>query len=129
MDNILKHDTADTVPFVAIICSPSTDLGTDFLMPGGTNPAVVTFLASPSVINGHTECVNISIVDDADYEGDQQFSVGFYEVTGPVSASGTVSVTIIDNGGNNSHHYYMLIESDSLTLPSSLNVYRCYSDN
>ena len=128
------HDTVDTVPFVAIICFPSTDLGTDFLMPGGTNPAVVTFLASSGVINGHTECVNISIVDDADYEGDQQFSVGFYEVTGPVSASGNVSVTIIDNGGNNSHycyHYYMLIVTTALVLNTFLfiNFYRCYSDN
>ena len=74
-------------------------LGDDFTLP---SPAEVSFLALDNPVSGATECINVIIDDDDNYEGDLMFMVAF----GSLSVSSTLatttgpnaSVTIQDNG-------------------------------
>ena len=74
-------------------------LGNDFNLP---SPAEVSFLALDNPVSGATECINVTIDDDDNYEGDHMFMVAF----GSLSLSSTLAtttgqnaaVTIQDNG-------------------------------
>ena len=70
--------------------------GVDFILP---TPSSVEFPASANGSN--TQCIEVAIVDDLDYEGDQMFNTSFLlETTLPVIISNRITeVTIIDNGG------------------------------
>ena len=60
----------------------------------------VTFTSG--TVNSGSECTNIEIIDDEDFETDQDFQVNISSIT-PSIASGTgdvASVTIQDNNGN-----------------------------
>ena len=76
-------------------------LGSDFNLP---SPAEVSFVALDNPVSGATECINVIIDDDDNYEGDHMFMVVFDSLsvsstlattTGPNAA-----VTIQDNGIN-----------------------------
>ena len=76
-------------------------LGNDFNLP---SPAEVSFLALDNPVSGATECINVIIDDDDNYEGEHMFMVAF----GSLSVSSTLAtttgpnaaVTIQDNGIN-----------------------------
>jgi hypothetical protein len=67
-----------------------------------TTPADYT-LASTSItfpaaaVNASTQPINVTIVDDVTTEGPETFDLGFGTVTGAGSASGSHTVTIVDN--------------------------------
>lgn len=93
----------------SIICFAlflSPDLGDDFTMPVDSDgdPGITTemFLVSENPSDGDTRCINIMIVDDDDYECDQEFLVNFGtlpQLSSLVTSIGSVPVTISDNGG------------------------------
>ena len=77
-----------------------TALGSDFTLP---SPAEVSFLALDNPVSGATECINVIIDDDDNYEGDHMFMVTFgsLSVSSPIATTigPNAAVTIQDNGG------------------------------
>ena len=75
-------------------------IGSDFTLP---SPAEVSFLTLDNPVSGATECINVIIDDDDNYEGDHMFVVAF----GLLSVSSTLAtttgpdavITIQDNNG------------------------------
>ena len=75
-------------------------IGSDFTLP---SPAEVSFLTLDNPVSGATECINVIIDDDDNYEGDDMFVVAF----GLLSVSSTLAtttgpdavITIHDNNG------------------------------
>ena len=86
---ILKVITKLRIPFTPAPGSDYVDVSTQVTFPSGTTT------------NGDTECLSIVIIDDNDFEEDQNFQVQIGMIT-PSIASGTGSalVTIQDNNGN-----------------------------
>ena len=80
------------------ICCLSIVQGVDFSVPDLTEFDV--FFASGSV-NGDTDCINISILDDDALEGDHSFTVSLNPPAAPVTLTTPSSspVTIADNDG------------------------------
>ena len=66
--------------------------------------AIRTFLASANPPDLSTMCIDIEIIDDDDYEGDnQQFTVMFDSLSVSATlaiATGNASINIQDNNGN-----------------------------
>ena len=74
-----------------------TALGEDFQ---GPTPATLTFLAS-STTNLDTQCTDISIRNDANYEGTHSFVAEIGAVTEPsvlTNSTNTATVSIQDDG-------------------------------
>ena len=89
-------------PFNMYVYSVAT--GNDYILP---DPATVTFLASDVL---SSQCINVTIVDDMDYEGNQSFSIGIDSVTFPAIAVGDeVFVTILDNHGESDRFSLIII--------------------
>ena len=61
-------------------------IGSDFTLP---SPAEVPFLTLDNPVPGATECINVIIDDDDNYEGDHMFMVAF----GSLCVSSTLATT------------------------------------
>ena len=71
--------------------------GGDYLLP---TPAAVTFLASHMPNTGSSECIEVTIVDDNDYEGIHSFTMDIEPLSPPATTDGGNSfIFIYDNKG------------------------------
>ena len=70
-------------------------------MAGSDYNAISSTLEFPvNSTSGDEQCINITIVDDNDVEGDEMFTVTLERIIGAVTLSqGTTVVTITDNEG------------------------------
>ena len=78
-------------------CS-STALGSDFTIP---DPAEMNVMFTTGSMNGDTDCLTISIIDDDALEGGQSFSISLNPPAPPVTLTTPSSspLTITDNDG------------------------------
>ena len=74
------------------------DDGSDFLMPTATD-LIVTFPEGSG--NGASDCFQIEILDDDDFEGDHEFGINVMSVSpaGIATFSGLAQIIIMDNDG------------------------------
>ena len=73
--------------------------GTDFLTPAASD-LIVTF--PEGSVNGASDCFQIEILDDGDFEGDHEFGLSIMSVSPAGIAApfaGIAQVTIMDNDG------------------------------
>ena len=85
---ILKVITKLRIPFTPAPGSDYVDVSTQVTFPSGTT-------------NGDTECLNIVIIDDNDFEENQNFQVQMGMITPSIaSGTGNALVTIQDSNGN-----------------------------
>ena len=78
--------------------SPLSDNGDDFIV---DDPAIVTF--EEGAVDGDTECISISILNDNDFENDRSFQAQFMAVS-PADKpteldSARATILIQDNDG------------------------------
>ena len=86
------HETLASAISAAITETEGTALSpADYSLTSGS----VAF--DTSAVSGATRSVEVGIMNDNLVEGSQTFTVGFGATTGPTSASGTHSVTVLDN--------------------------------
>ena len=80
-----------------MLCELSTVLGEDFQ---GPTPSIITFPSS-STTNLAAHCTDISIINDANYEGTHSFVAEIGAVTEPsvlTNTTNTATVSIQDDG-------------------------------
>ena len=74
-----------------------TASGDDFMLPAVTT---VTFLVVDSPSTGQDICIDVTIVDDTNFEGDHMFTMMFDTLSPPATSTGSpATITIGDNGG------------------------------
>ena len=69
---------------------------------GEISPQEMSVVFEPGVMNNESKCINISIIDDNDFEGDDIYTVEISSIYPPIAfgTGDTIDITIQDNNGN-----------------------------